>query len=155
MHNFLPQRAARRIGLIGSVLNLLLAISPTTAHPDTVRHTTVQTDNGVYRRTVVVDRGRPGWWHDHPGFVHYNGPRAGYYFAPGYGYYRVPPAYVHTTWVVGRTLPVDLRGYVVVSPAGYGLAPPSPGYGWYFVGTNFVLIRKSSGVIVQSVAGGW
>nr|WP_246544085.1 RcnB family protein [Novosphingobium profundi] len=48
-----------------------------------------------------------------------------------------------------------MRRYVVVNPAGYGLAPPPPGYGWYFAGTNFVLIRQSSGVIVQSVAGGW
>ena len=151
----LASRRTRRLGLVAILVGLLAGISPAMAHPDKVRHTTVRTENGVYRRTVVVDRGRPGWWHDHPGIAHYSGPRAGHYFAPGYGYYRIPQAYRRTTWVVGRTFPVELRRYVVVKPAGYGLAPPPPGHGWYFAGTNIVLIKRSSGVIIQSVAGGW
>jgi len=135
---------------------LVAAALPFQAEAQVVRHTAVRTGNGaVHSRTVIVDRSRAGWWHGHPSFVHYHGPRAGYYFAPGHGYYAIPRAYVHTTWVVGHTLPVPMRRYVVINPVGFGLAPPPTGHGWFYAGTNFVLIRMSSGVIVQSVAGGW
>ncbi len=134
---------------------LVLAPGPASAQVAT-HHTVVKTDKGVVRSsTVVVDRSRAGWWHTHPDFVAYHGPRPGYYYAPGYGYHRVPAAYVHTTWVVGRTFPATFRRYVVINPVGFGLAPPPPGCGWYYAGSNFVLVRHSSGVIVQSVAGGW
>ncbi|WP_343698971.1 RcnB family protein [Caulobacter sp.] len=104
---------------------------------------------------VVVDRGQPGWWRGHPGFVSYVGPRPGYYYAPGYGYYAIPRGYTRTTWVVGATLPPMMRSYVVISPAVYGLAPAPVGCGWYYAGANIVLVRLSTGVIIQSVAGGW
>lgn len=121
-----------------------------------IQHTRVTTPNGnVYGHTTVVDRGQPGWWHGQAAFVGYAGPRTGYYFAPGYGYYPIPRGYAHTTWVVGVTLPPPMRTYVVVQPAAYGLAVPPPGYNWYYAGTNFVLVSVKSGVIVQSVAGGW
>jgi Ni/Co efflux regulator RcnB len=104
---------------------------------------------------TVIDRGRPGWWRGNPAFVGYAGIRPGYYYAPGYGYYAVPRAYARTAWVVGATLPLPMRRYAVVEPAAYGLRPPPFGYGWYYAGTNFVLVAGGSGVIVQSVAGGW
>lgn len=117
---------------------------------------TVHTPYGTARRSVtVVDRGRPGWWHGHPHFVGYVGPRPGHYYAPGYGYYAVPRGYARSIWVVGGTLPPVMRSYVVVSPAIYGLAPAPAGYGWYYAGTNIVLAALATGVIVQSVAGGW
>lgn len=111
--------------------------------------------NGVYRRTTVIDRGRPGWWYGQPGFEGYHGPRAGQWYAPGYGYYAAARVHHGTRWVVGGTLPASMRRYVVVSPAIYGLTPAAVGYGWFFAGTNIVLVRVSTGVIVQSVAGGW
>jgi|GEM_PF-3871716 len=121
-----------------------------------IQRTNVTTPNGnVYRHTTVVDRGQPGWWHGHAAFVGYTGPRAGYYYAPGYGYYAIPVGYAHTTWVVGVTLPPPMRTYVVIQPADYGLPAPPPGYNWYYAGTNFVLVSVSSGVIVRSVSGGW
>lgn len=112
-------------------------------------------NGGIYRGAVVVDRSRAGWWRGHPGFVGYRGPRAGYYFAPGHGYYAVPRANLHTTWVVGHTLPVTMQRYVVINPLRFGLAPPPAGQRWFYAGPNFVLARSSSGVIVRSVAGGW
>lgn len=104
---------------------------------------------------VVVNRGQAGWWRGYPGFAAYAGPRVGFYYAPGYGYYAIPRGYTQTSWAVGTTLPSTMHRFVVVQPASYGLAVASPGYRWYYAGTNFVLVRASNGVIVRSVAGGW
>ena len=104
---------------------------------------------------VVIDRGRPGWWRGTPAFVGYYGPRPGFYFAPGYGYYAIPAGYAAMPWVVGAVLPPPMLRYPVPQPVVYGLAPPPPGAGWYYAGANFVLVTRSTGVIVQSVAGGW
>jgi Ni/Co efflux regulator RcnB len=118
--------------------------------------TTVAGPRGVYHRsTTVVDRGHPGWWHGRPGFAGYAGPRPGYFYAPGHGYYLPPRGYARTTWMVGGTLPPPMRRYVVIAPAAYGLYAPAAGYGWYYAGSNFVLVAQRSGVIVHSVAGGW
>lgn len=125
---------------------------PNGGHPDDGHH---GYGYGGHGTTVVVDRGRAGWWHGNPAFAAYVGPRGGYYYAPGYGYYAIPRGYARTTWVVGGTLPSTMRRYVVVNPAVYGLRLPPPGFGWYYAGTNFVLVSRSRGVIVQSVAGGW
>lgn len=117
---------------------------------------TVIVDRGPGRaRVVVIDRSRPGWWRGRPGFVGYAGPRPGYYFAPGYGYYVIPRGYVGRPFVAGVVLPPPMRTYVVVSPAMYGLAPAPVGYSWYYAGTGMVLVAISTGIIVQSVAGGW
>ncbi len=120
------------------------------------RSTTVRTPNAVIRHSnTVVDRGRPGWWRGHSGFAGYAGPRRGHFFAPGHGYYPIPRGHSHTTWVVGRPYPSVMRRYVVIAPASYGLMPAPPGYGWYYGGANFVLVALSTGMIAQSVAGGW
>lgn len=108
-----------------------------------------------YHSTVVIDRSRPGWWRGNPAFVGYIGPRPGYYFAPGYGYYPVPRGYTGRVFVVGTVVPPPMRTYVVVRPTVYGLRPPPPGYRWYYAGTSFVLAATSNGVIVQAVVGGW
>lgn len=150
-----------RIGSVRASTGLLLLIAITTAtgtpvKAQAVRHTTIiSAPRMVQNRTVVVDRGRPGWWRGHPAFAYYHGPRHGYYFAPGFGYYPVAPRYVNVVWRVGGTLPVSMRNYVVLNPAGFGLAVAPAGHVWCYAGTNFVLIARTSGVIVQSVAGGW
>ena len=107
------------------------------------------------KQVVVIDRSRPGWWRGQPTFVGYTGPRRGYYFAPGYGYYAVPHGYVGRPFVAGVVLPVPMRTYVVVRPAIYGLAPAPAGYAWYYAGSGMVLAAIATGMIVQSVAGGW
>jgi hypothetical protein len=109
----------------------------------------------VPHTTVIVDRGRPGWWRGNPAFVGYAGPRPGYYYAPSYGYYRVPGAYYGRPFVAGVVLPPPIRRYVVVDPVGYGLRPAPVGYSWYYAGTSLVLASIATGVIAQSVAGGW
>ena len=105
--------------------------------------------------TVVIDRSYPRWWVGHTGFVAYVGPRPGYYYAPGYGYYRIPVGWVGRPFVVGVVLPAPLRRYPIVTPAIYGLRPAPVGYTWFYAGSSFVLASGTSGVIVQSVVGGW
>lgn len=104
---------------------------------------------------MVVDRSSPGWWRGNPAFAAYAGARPAHYYAPGYGYYPVPRGYIGRPFVAGVVLPAAMRRYVVVQPAVYGLAVPAPGYGWYYAGSSFVLIDTDSGMIVQSVVGGW
>ncbi|WP_260927632.1 RcnB family protein [Novosphingobium sp. 9] len=109
----------------------------------------------VPRGVVVVDRGHPGWWRGTPAFAAFYGPRPGYYYAPGYGYYPVPVGYAGRAFAVGVVLPMPMRSYVVVEPAAYGLAPAPMGYGWYFAGSSFVMASTAHGTIVRVVAGGW
>lgn len=104
---------------------------------------------------VTVDRSRPGWWRGHPAFAGYTGPRAGFYFAPGYGYRPVSAANAAGVLLAGATLPPQMRSYVVLTPAAFGLAPAPSSYSWFFAGNSFVLASPATGVIVQSVPGGW
>ncbi len=106
-------------------------------------------------KVVVINRSAPHWWVGQSAFVAYTGPRVGFYFAPGYGYYRVPAGYYGRPFVVGVVLPPAMRGYRVVSPALYGLAPPPAGCDWFFAASGFVLVSKSQWTIVRSVSGGW
>ena len=132
------------------------AVRSTTVHQNAATGRTVVVDRGPVRtRAVVVDRSRPGWWRGNPAFVGYTGPRAGYYFAPGHGYYAVPRGYYGRPFVVGAVIPPPMRRYVVVQPVMYGLAPAPAGYGWYYAGTSLVLASVASGQITRSVAGGW
>lgn len=106
-------------------------------------------------RVIVVDRTRPGWWRGRRDFIVYAGPRRGYYFAPGYGYYLPPRGFYGRRFVAGVVLPVPMRRYVVVDPVVYGLRPPPPGYRWYYAGDRIVLAAIATGIIMESVAGGW
>lgn len=120
-----------------------------------VRGATVSGPAYASRTTVVVDRSQPGWWRGQAGFVAYSGPRAGFAYAPGYGYYAVTYSPFGGVWVVGAPFPPSLHRYVVVTPAMYGLSPAPVGYGWYYAGNNFVMVRHSTGVVTRTVAGGW
>ncbi|MHA6719714.1 RcnB family protein [Sphingomonas sp. RS6] len=139
---------ARHAGVAAMLLTSSVAISqPAAAAP-------VQ----VYRavpRVVVVDRTRPGWWRGRPEFTVYAGPRRGYYFAPGYGYYLPPRGVYGRVWVAGVTLPPPMRRYVVVEPRVYGLRVPPAGYRWYYAGDRIVLAAIATGIILESVPGGW
>ena len=112
----------------------------------------------IYRpapRVVVIDRTHRGWWRGRPDFVAYTGPRRGYYFAPGYGYYLPPRGFYSRRWAVGVALPAPMRRYVVVDPMIYGLRLPPAGYRWYYAGDRLVLAAVATGIIVESVLGGW
>ncbi|GEM_PF-2039891 len=158
MRNFYSNRFALT-GLIGLGASLIFpdiaSAQPGRGAP--ARHDRmVVIDRGPRRPPIIIiDRSRPGWWRDNPAFVGYVGPRPGYYFAPGHGYYVVPPGYYGRPFVAGVVIPLPMRRYVVIQPALYGLAPPPPGYAWYYAGTSLVLAATTTGMIVQSVAGGW
>jgi hypothetical protein len=129
----------------------ILLTSPAVSRPATIAPGQV---HRVAPRLVVVDRARPGWWRGRPEFTVYAGPRRGYYFAPGYGYY-LPPRGYGRAWVVGVTLPVPMRRYVVIEPRVYGLRVPPAGYRWYYAGDRIVLAALATGIILESVPGGW
>lgn len=101
------------------------------------------------------DRHHSGWWRGHPWFATYRGPRRGYYFAPGHGYYAVPRAYWGRHWAVGVVVPPPLRRYTVVDLRFYRLAAPPRGHIWVYLNNNIVLIRVSSGAIVRVVDHVW
>ena len=125
-----------------AALALGAAEAPAQQHSRTV---TAEGPRGnVVSRSVTVER-----WHRPPPPPTYAGPRAGHYFAPGYGYYRVAPAYYGRRWSVGMAVPPALRRYVVIDPAIYRLPPPPPRLGWVYVGNRIALVRTSDGVIVQ------
>jgi hypothetical protein len=132
---------------------LLPAAGPATATPAGPAPVFV---HGLPPQTaIVVERSRPGWWRGRPGFTIYAGPRRGYYYAPGYGYYLPPRGLYGRRWTVGVTLPIPMRRYVVVDPLGYGLRVPPPGYRWYYAGNRIVLAAIATGIIMETVAGGW
>lgn len=130
------------------------AFSPTTAYSQTYRHDRPhRAERG--RAVIVVDRSRPNWWRGHRLFRSYRGPRTGYFYAPGYGYYRIPKGYSGRSFVVGTIVPGDMRRYLVADPGAFGLAAAPKGHAWIFAGNNIALVESSTGLIVRSVPGGW
>ena len=90
-----------------------------------------------------------GWWRERRGFEAYEGRRDGFWFAPGYGYYRPDPRWYGFNWYVGFTVPFELRSYYVSDPYDYGLPPAPYGCEWIFLGNQLVLINMETGQIVQ------
>jgi len=106
-------------------------------------------------RVTHWDRSNPRWWRGRPEFIAYVGPRPGYFFAPGYGYYPVRRAYIRRAWVAGVPVPFAMRRYVVLDPGFYGLAPARPGYRWIYIDNNIALVRDLTGVIVRVLPRIW
>lgn len=112
---------------------------------------------GKDRRVYVEDR-RDGWrgrpmvreaWRGRPEWRGYDGPRAGYWYAPGYGY---RPAGRGVEWRRGAYVPHAYRVYYVQDPVYYRLAPAPHGYRWVYGDGNFVLMALGSGMIASVVA---
>ncbi|HEV2362681.1 MAG TPA: RcnB family protein [Caulobacteraceae bacterium] len=101
------------------------------------------------------DRGqwREGWWRGHRGFEGYEGPRVGFWFAPGWGYYSVDPYWANYDWVVGSFVPDQFRSYYISDPWDYGLPPAPWGARWIFLGDRIVLIDLRTGYILQFAGG--
>jgi Ni/Co efflux regulator RcnB len=95
------------------------------------------------RREDVRDswRGRPEW-------RGYGGPRAGYWYAPGYGY---RPAARGVAWRRGGYVPKAYRVYYVQEPTYYRLAPSPAGYRWVYGDGSFVLMAIATGMIASVV----
>jgi Ni/Co efflux regulator RcnB len=97
------------------------------------------------------DRGNPNWWRGRPEFRDYAGERAGYWYAPGRGYYRPDPRWYAYHWAVGAYVPFELRGYYVADPYFYGLAPAPYGLRYIHLHNHIALIDVHNGRIVRIV----
>jgi Ni/Co efflux regulator RcnB len=107
------------------------------------------------RRADRWDRNNRDWWRGRSEFRDYRGPRSGYWYAPGYGYYRVDPRYARSVWRRGAYVPPAYRSYYVRDPAFYGLRAPPPGYRWVYLDNNLVLMAVATGLIADIVANAW
>ena len=103
---------------------------------------------------TVWDRNRY-WWRGNPAFSAYVGPRANYYFAPGFGYYAVPGQYWGRHWGIGAFLPLFFLSYIVADYAAYGLPPPPPGAAWVWVNNSVLLVNQSDGYVLDEVGNVW
>lgn len=95
------------------------------------------------------DRGRADWWRGRPEFRDYGGVRPGFWYRPGFGYFRVDPRWYGFAWRVGGFVPFEFRNYYVESPYLYGLPPAPYGYAYVYLGNNIALMSLGNGVIVQ------
>jgi Ni/Co efflux regulator RcnB len=94
------------------------------------------------------ERGQ-GWWRGQRGFERYEGRRDGFWFAPGYGYYRPDPRWYGYDWEIGVSVPYELRSYYISDPYAYDLPPAPYGCAWIYLGNELVMIDVQSGQIVQ------
>jgi len=95
-------------------------------------------------------RDRDAHWRERAEWRGYRGARAGYWYAPGYGYYRSYPAW-HAGWRRGGFVPGPYRRFYVQDWGYYGLRPPPPGYRWVYADGNFVLMALASGLIADVI----
>lgn len=102
------------------------------------------------------DGDRNGWssrhsynWRTHRDFRSYTGVRIGFYFAPRYGYYRVPSEYYGYRYDYGDYLPRYFYSYRVYDPDFYFLPPKPYGCEYYFVGNDIVLVDLRTGRIID------
>jgi Ni/Co efflux regulator RcnB len=95
------------------------------------------------------DRHRPDSWRGRSEWRDYRGARAGYWYAPGYGYRPVVRGYA---WRRGAYVPRTYRGYYVQDPYFYGLRPAPYGYRWVYADGNFVLMALATGLIAEVIA---
>ncbi len=104
-----------------------------------------------YRRDLRYDRARADSWRGRPEWNAYRGSRAGYWYAPGYGY----RPYSHFGWRRGAYVPPIYRSYYVQDWGYYGLRPPPPGYRWIYADGNFVLMAVATGLIADLIVHGY
>ena len=95
------------------------------------------------------ERNNRDWWRGRNEFRGYSGRRNGYYFAPGYGYYRSDPRYSNHRWNRGAYLPRSYRNYYVQDPYFYGVRDAPYGYRWVYVDNDLVLVSIATGLILD------
>ena len=98
------------------------------------------------------DRRHAETWRDRNEWRSFRGERAGYWYAPGYGYH--PQVRGHA-WRRGAYVPSGYRTYYVQEPYYYGLAPAPPGQRWIYADGNFVRMSTVSGLIASVIANGY
>jgi len=106
----------------------------------------------VRQAQARYDRRRADSWRGRPEWRDYRGARAGYWYAPGYGYRPYTRGY---TWRKGAYVPRAYRSYYVQDYGYYGLRAPPPGHRWVYADGNFVLMAVATGLIAQVIANGW
>lgn len=104
------------------------------------------------RRELRYDRRRAETWRNRAEWRDWRGPRAGYWYAPGYGY---RPVYRGHVWRRGAYVPVVYRRYYVQDPYFYGLPSPPRGHRWIYADGNFVLMAIATGLIANVILNGY
>lgn len=97
------------------------------------------------------DRSNRNWYVGRPEFRDYRGHRAGYWYAPSYGYHRVQPRYANYSWRRGSVLPYEYRRYYVNDPYFYNLRPAPRGYRWVHANNDILLVALATGVIADTL----
>jgi Ni/Co efflux regulator RcnB len=103
------------------------------------------------RRDLRYDRARADTWRDRAEWRDFHGARAGYWYAPGYGY----RPYAHAAWTRGHYVPRVYRTYYVQDWGYYGLRAPPPGYRWIYADGHFVLMALATGLIADVILHGY
>jgi Ni/Co efflux regulator RcnB len=106
-------------------------------------------------RAQRFDRNNRNWWRGRNDFNGYNGRRAGFWYAPGYGYRQIDRRWANYRWARGGIVPLGYRNYYVQDPAFYGLRPAPYGARWVYVDNNLALMNLSTGLIIDLVSGAY
>lgn len=107
------------------------------------------------QRANRYDRNNRNWWRGRNDFRGYNGRRAGYWYAPGYGYRHIDRRWANKRWSRGAVIPYGYRNFYVQDPYFYGLRPAPRGARWVYVDNNLVLMSLATGVILDIVLGAY
>jgi Ni/Co efflux regulator RcnB len=94
-------------------------------------------------------RGNREWWRGRPEFRGYEGVRVGFWFAPGFGYLTLPPAYRGHHWGAGEYIPALFWEYRVANWTAYGLEPPPFGCAWIWIDGGVALVDLSDGYVLD------
>lgn len=97
------------------------------------------------------DRNNRNWWQGRNEFRGYNGRRAGFWYAPGYGYRQIDRRWAGYRWARGGVVPYGYRNFYVQDPYFYNLRPAPYGYRWVYVDNNVVLMAMATGLIADIV----
>lgn len=108
-------------------------------------------DRRDYRQAQRWDRNNRNWWRGRSDFRGYNGRRAGYWYAPGYGYRQIDRRWANYRWAKGAIVPYGYRNFYVQDPYFYGLRPAPYGYRWIYVDNNLVLMSMATGLIADII----
>ena len=108
-------------------------------------------DRQDMRQAQRWNRNDRNWWQGRREFSGYTGRRAGYWYAPGYGYRAVSPRYASYRWARGAYVPYGYRNFYVQDPYFYGLQPAPYGHRWVYVDGNLVLMALATGLIANIV----
>lgn len=101
------------------------------------------------QRELRYNRARAETWRNRAEWREFRGARAGYWYAPGYGYRPVVRGH---NWRRGAYVPSAYRSYYVQDPYYYGLSAPPRGHRWVYADGNFVLMSVATGLIASVIA---